>query len=929
MDNDNIQEGGGDVYGGFEDAFRLGGFDHQGPEFGLTKLIQEQLSSVNSDNARHILFLRHGISEANESNKFNKIFDSAAHPVLTPEGRIQAESFGHDKLPDILEKGVDGQPFDNVEFYSSALPRACETIQLISDGLIKYLKTKEAVMDPIAPFPTSKPPVPKTGVGAPPLETRVSGGGYGGDDGINLSLVLEKTITRINGISELPVKVRLYGEIKSSQRSISEQEALIFMEYLNEVNGGLEFNKYIENSPSGKHAIVDNLVNEITLSGKGLKRKQYMTTDETFKQFVENMHKIFVEKPGKKTLHIVVGHGMLMMDKLAVGSVIKNHAYLDEYNRDNQDFFDALFQVSDEEAELNPLQRYILNDDEWKFKEFDNAEESHSEETNRDEWEIIEGETDMEGGAAWLKERKENKQRKKDIEKNISDEAIKYILKIFNMKRTWKKSREELVEELFKIIQFSGKEGIEITEPINHKLYVNPDAVSDLIEQFKKFVDLLDSEFKKLYTKKEHYIEANKGYVDKIREGVETEAGKIKPPNLGAICVTLCELHRIKMMNDICPELLNGDLYDSDLVWPMVQTLYVEKAGDEWLHNEIVDAKQRGEKYKEWLKNLRSNDYENEFETKIRKNENYHAMWQKITSESQKTHKYTRQNNEPDFGKIDKQLEKTLNDPFVLMLVTRKSIEKKRRASITGNELIEEYLIKLSDSPMSSLMPSPFDKLLMHFREHKQYYGERLLDPKNNNFWNLYLLCFCTEAEFVTPSTKAFNHDVRRTYDAYHRNRLEDGELSEMGRIVENVGKKNILGQQKHNNRDMARAVLDSISAKKQALIDSRLGEDLSVQSDVLDSVRDDFQGLVERENKINELSNSWGKFRRGLRRGRNHVSRSLRKFKKKLTGSGEGKSRKRKNKRNKKKTHKKSIKRKPKTNKRTKKKHKKHSRRP
>ena len=53
-----------------------------------------------------------------------------------------------------------------------------------------------------------------------------------------------------------------------------------------------------------------------------MKRQQYMTTDETYKQFVENIHKIF---KGENTLHIVVVHGKFMMEKMATGSILYNH----------------------------------------------------------------------------------------------------------------------------------------------------------------------------------------------------------------------------------------------------------------------------------------------------------------------------------------------------------------------------------------------------------------------------------------------------------------------------------------------------------------------------------------------------------------------------------------------------------------------------
>ena len=126
-------------------------------------MMEAQLESLQGD-SKNILFLRHGISESNELSSINEPLHGFTHPFLTNFGRLQAYSYGKDELPEVIKNGG----YTNVEFYSSTLPRACETIQLISQGL--------------------------------------------GDSGYEISS--DKTITRINGISEIPIK-----GLKSSQRS--------------------------------------------------------------------------------------------------------------------------------------------------------------------------------------------------------------------------------------------------------------------------------------------------------------------------------------------------------------------------------------------------------------------------------------------------------------------------------------------------------------------------------------------------------------------------------------------------------------------------------------------------------------------------------------------------------------------------------------
>ena len=55
-----------------------------------------------------------------------------------------------------------------------------------------------------------------------------------------------------------------------------------------------------------------------------------------------------------------------------------------------------------------------------------------------------------------LEERKENKQHRKDRELLISDEALKYLMKVYSLKGIIK--NEDGIKKLFEIIQYMNKE---------------------------------------------------------------------------------------------------------------------------------------------------------------------------------------------------------------------------------------------------------------------------------------------------------------------------------------------------------------------------------------------------------------------------------------------------------------------------------------
>lgn len=941
MDDDNIQEGGG-KFGNFREAFGISVFGEEGgwvtdldknEQTHLSLLLKNQLESLRTTqkDSKHILFLRHGISEANELNYFNKAVEGFTHPFLTPEGRLQAVSFGYDILSKILEG------YDNVEFYSSTLPRACETIQLISHGLIKYMKELEDKQyDPFGlngggddndksdlvfrdNYDIKRPDTPVSPQGVtgfkeqsndtkntlaptPSSPDLVSSLRFN----LDLSEIKEKTITRINGISEIPVS----EYIKNTQRSISEDELFYVTQYLNLVvpKGGLKFNDIIENSPRGDKAKVNNLVDEYSLYGKGLKRKQYMTTDETFKQFAENMHTIFVEKPDKKTLHVCCGHGMLMMEKLVVGTVIKNHSYLDEYEP-NQYNFDELLTgdvvIPDGQWKLTKVERSLAKGS--TRSDCEAALECHQDEKDGEERapqrmqadalrskraDAPEG-TMQGGGAAFnyindrLEKRKENKERKKDIEKKISDEALKYILKIFNMKVRLEKEddHERMIKELFKIIQFSGKKGIEITKPINHKLYVNPDAVKRLIEQFKGFVEELGKEFKKLYAEAGNYIDKNWSYVNKIHEGVETEADELRPPNLCAVLVEICESNRIEEMNRNFSNLFNG--------------------------NEEEDENEVG--------GLSGGSGTGDIKSSIPSHPINQRERKELTDYEQ---------NEEEMDKAKKERD------------ARWAASKAEKEEIKAKKL-QDAKKKLKERMMEGMKPEtelkklteygdPEKKLLEYFEtyhgNYKQYYGGRLLNPKNNNFWNLCLLFLCKYVEFITPSTKAYAHSEYGTWNQEFLN-----ENPSMRSFVDSIGKKDALGQMKHNTKDLRNAIEDTFMKKQRELYTEPNPQRSLTPPDIYKEKQELYDTLTKRDEVVQ--NDGYADYRANMRRLRKKASNKIKSgfssLKKSLSkrfgrnqgdGEGGGRRRRRKTYRKNKKHYKKR---------KSKKKHKKHTRRP
>ena len=95
-------------------------------------------------NKRHVLWVRHCESCANVAFKGQfDIMSKFRQPLCTMKGVQQAHAFGVE-LQKYSYNIVDEYNLDGVNFYSSYLPRAFETVKLISAGYIKR-KTKRPI----------------------------------------------------------------------------------------------------------------------------------------------------------------------------------------------------------------------------------------------------------------------------------------------------------------------------------------------------------------------------------------------------------------------------------------------------------------------------------------------------------------------------------------------------------------------------------------------------------------------------------------------------------------------------------------------------------------------------------------------------------------------------------------------------------------
>ena len=296
------QEGGGDIYGNYKDLFELKPNDEMvrsGRGIASIKNAVEtsqwQSEYRPPGHAKNIMFFRHGISESNEL--YSKMHEAAAgwtHPFLTDIGRQQAYMAGYDTL---FERWKTDAKKKQIKFYCSVLPRGCETAQLMSLGFMDALRDNAESSS---------------------RERQTDHTEWDFSDA--LDAVQDQQIQLINGISELPETLPgINYQLKGTQRDITVEELYYMRKFLNMVNNGLELNEtHVENSPTGRKAAENNLVTSMAVGGQ---RQHYITTEETYRQFTENMHKIF-EEDEETCLHVVVVHGKFMMEKMVVGPVL-------------------------------------------------------------------------------------------------------------------------------------------------------------------------------------------------------------------------------------------------------------------------------------------------------------------------------------------------------------------------------------------------------------------------------------------------------------------------------------------------------------------------------------------------------------------------------------------------------------------------------
>ena len=76
----------------------------------------------------------------------------------------------------------------------------------------------------------------------------------------------------------------------------------------------------------------------------------------------------------------------------------------------------------------------------------------------------------------------------------------------------------------------------------------------------------------------------------------------------------------------------------------------------ELVTNEIIECKRREYTYEQWLYEFMKEDYKNEFETKCRKNKNWHSMWDNLSKVCRINNVYTYKKGyryEIDISRVD------------------------------------------------------------------------------------------------------------------------------------------------------------------------------------------------------------------------------------------------------------------------------------
>jgi len=505
---DKVNQEGGGGYGNYAGAFTLKTDKDKFDRFKQSlEPLRERTRNAISGTAKNIMFVRHGISESNELHKIIEPMQGMTHPFLTDFGRLQAYAFGRDTL--------SKEEFPKIKFYCSVLPRACETAQLMSQGYIDAMEKKmleniaeeleldQALLaDGEALLSAARESLHLKNASMREVCEEIGLTPISQDDKIQL----------INGISELPMGLGNY-DLKGTQRDITVEELYYMRKVLNKVNKGLKLNEgYVENSPDdGAKAQENNLVNSQSIGGK---REHYITTEETYRQFTENIHKIFDEEP---CLHVVIVHGKFMMEKIASAPVLALHDPLEQAKSvialtPNLPVLDG--------GDSNELSREYAED-------FINQVNS-----------LL------------------NKPHVTDHLR--SDISISYEEQPFEKKLEVMKNEEiqEIVKNLFMASQFMNKKGKEVTDLFKDK--------KDLQKDFEEKIKIIEELFKTCYvaamTGRSEENSVNT-IVSKIRTNGKINAFRLKPPNLCAVKMILINTEFIGYFNEKLSDALENRGY--------------------------------------------------------------------------------------------------------------------------------------------------------------------------------------------------------------------------------------------------------------------------------------------------------------------------------------------------------------------------------
>jgi hypothetical protein len=766
--NEINQIGGGGIYGNYKEMINFKIFDES-----INKLLNDHKKELQTNNSiKDIIFVRHGISESNELNKPNTPIQGWTHPFLTNFGRLQAYSYGKDILHKIYLEGG----FKNIKFYCSVLPRACETAQLITQGFMDSMN--------------------------------------------NMNISYDNEITLINGISELPVEAMGYT-IKSSQRSISQEELFYMRKFLNKVNNGLKLNEHIvENSPQGENHKEDNLVEELNLSGMGLKKYQYMTTSETFKSFTENIHKIF---QGDDCLNVVVVHGKFMMEKMATGSILYNNDPLSEKKITDNDLKEY-FKIAKQTAydELKTKQYLLKNKTSFPLI------------THLNDLEDVHNIDIVQNGGGKIVDFFKNIGKKIGIVKNPQDNQY------FEDRNMEKQLNEPLLQT----------HNVQTHNAQTHNVQTH------------------NVQTHNVQTQEDINLPVQRDNIRKTQVNDNSNEYFIEQRDLRMYCFSLFYVLKfikfIEILKKNYQSIVNFPIEILKILFSSVQ--FMGKKGKEL--TEILDNdSQKNTDLGKYTKNLI-----NEFGI--------------IVSEIEETfkNKYLPENSNETFNSetIRKIRDNETINSFKLKPPNLSSIYMKLKDTEkikSFNELLSGKQINYDENFTREEMMSLTN--LYKFIENNSYlFEDSIYKFNDNNYWKFYLLLYCLNADFFTPSTNALKYDVQITRDNLFLNSEETPES--LKNIVSQIGNNNILGQYQHNTKDIINS-MDELFSRELSSNQKNHDYKTSLQTDILE------------KNKFSQSSIGYNTVKKKVRSLRKNASDSLSSyFRNSKRTSGGGKRRKR-----------------------------------